>query len=257
MANATRITVAAFGALAALAGLEHGIGEILQGNKPPEGLMIQSWPDSAFFEILGGEPAMTLVPNLLLSGILAVLMSLILGTWATLFVHRKHGGQILILLSVLLLLVGGGFGPPLLGIILGAAATRIDAPPAPGRRPGGMGRVLGNLWPWSLAAGLVAWLLLCPGSLLLDHFFAPGNLEIAIVAFILNDLCLYRIEVDGQVDEAELNARSPLRITVEPAGAAATLLAAHTDQSGLVGLLRHLHSRGLLLLSVSRQEHKG
>jgi hypothetical protein len=28
----------------------------------------------------------------------------------------------------------------------------------------------------------------------------------------------------------------------------------HTDQSGLIGLLRHLHSLGLIFLSVQRQE---
>lgn len=183
MTNATKFTVAAFGAIAALAGLEHGIGEIVQGNRPPEGLMILSWPDSAFFEILGGEPAMTVVPNLLLTGVLAVLMSLILGVWATMFVQRKRGGLVLILLSILLLLVGGGFGPPLLGIILGAAATRIDAPSQP-RSPGRLARGLAGLWPWSLAAGLVAWLLVCPGSLLLDHWL-PGNIELLVGVFIV------------------------------------------------------------------------
>jgi hypothetical protein len=54
-----------------LAGIEHGVGEIVQGNRAPAGTMIESWPDSAPFEIVGGEPAMTIVPNLLLTGILA------------------------------------------------------------------------------------------------------------------------------------------------------------------------------------------
>lgn len=70
----------------------------------------------------------------------------------------------------------------------------------------------------------------------------------------MDGLSLYRIQIGGQVDEAELNARSPLHVAVEPAGADATLLIIRTDQSGLVGLLRHLHGRGLLLLSVSRRE---
>jgi hypothetical protein len=78
MRNATRVTVSTFGALAALAGLEHGIGEILQGTIAPDGLMILSWPKSALFRILGGEPAMAIVPNLLVSGFLTVLFSLVL-----------------------------------------------------------------------------------------------------------------------------------------------------------------------------------
>ena len=70
--SATRITVSTFGAMAGLAGIEHGIGEILQGGAAPEGVMILSWPDSGFFRILGGEPAMTVVPDLLVTGVLGV-----------------------------------------------------------------------------------------------------------------------------------------------------------------------------------------
>ena len=44
------------------------------------------------------------------------------------FIGRKHGGLVLILLSVALILVGGGLGPPILGVIVGFAATRINAP---------------------------------------------------------------------------------------------------------------------------------
>lgn len=128
MANATRATVSTFGTLAGLAGIEHGIGEALQGNKVPAGVVIASWPDAAPFRILAGEPAMTVVPNLLATGILTILVSLVFLAWAALFIERKHGGSVLVLRSVALLLVGGGFGPPLLGILLGAAATGINAP---------------------------------------------------------------------------------------------------------------------------------
>ena len=40
MRNATKVTVSTFGALAGLAGLEHGIGETLQGNRAPDGVTI-------------------------------------------------------------------------------------------------------------------------------------------------------------------------------------------------------------------------
>ena len=64
MSSVTRVTVSTFGGLAGLAGIEHGIGEIWQGNVWPDGVVIQSWRGSPLFESLGGEPAMTLVPNL-------------------------------------------------------------------------------------------------------------------------------------------------------------------------------------------------
>ncbi len=41
--------VATLGTLAGLAGVEHGIGEILQGNVAPEGLAIIAWPGSELF----------------------------------------------------------------------------------------------------------------------------------------------------------------------------------------------------------------
>ena len=97
MRSATKVTVSTFGALAGLAGIEHGIGETLQGNIAPDGMMILSWPGSALFRILAGEPAMTIVPNLFVTGMLAILFSLVFLVWATMFVQRKNGGLVLIL----------------------------------------------------------------------------------------------------------------------------------------------------------------
>jgi hypothetical protein len=112
MRNATRVMVSTFGAFVGLIGIEHGLGEALQGNVAPDGIMILSWPKSALFSILAGEPAMTIIPNLLTTGILAILFSLIYLAWAILFVQRKNGGLILMLLSVVMLLAGGGIFPP-------------------------------------------------------------------------------------------------------------------------------------------------
>jgi hypothetical protein len=128
MRNATRVTVSTFGTLAGLAGVEHGIGEVLQGNRKPEEMVILSWPGSEAFRILAGEPAMTIVPNLLAIGILAITVSLIFLVWVTVFAQRRHGGLVLILLSIAMLLVGAGFGPPILGVIVGLTDTRINAP---------------------------------------------------------------------------------------------------------------------------------
>jgi hypothetical protein len=65
------------------------------------------------------------------------------------------------------------------------------------------------------------------------------------------------IELCGQVEVGEINALSPLAIRVERAEPAATVLAACTDQSGLIGLLRHLHGLGFIFLSVSRLDIAG
>ncbi|MDA8218888.1 MAG: hypothetical protein M0Z94_14875 [Dehalococcoidales bacterium] len=184
MRNATRLTVSTFGMLAGLAGIEHGVGEVLQGNAAPAGLVIASWPESELFDILAGEPAMTIVPNLLITGILAIVSSLAFLVWATMLVQRKHGGLVLVLLSIVMLLVGGGFGPPLLGVILGATATRINAPVSwwRGHPSRGIWRHLGTLWSWSFAVSMIAWLLLCPGSILLDYAVGVENPDVIYVA---------------------------------------------------------------------------
>ncbi|MHB1132871.1 MAG: hypothetical protein ACYC4L_10840 [Chloroflexota bacterium] len=197
MTKATRVTVSTFGAIAGLAGLEHGIGEALQGNTAPNGMMILSWPDSEWYAILGGEPAMTIIPNLLVTGVLAILVSLVFLCWVTMFIQSKNGGPVLLLLSLVLLLVGGGFGPPLLGLILGVAATRINshftwwrAHLSPGAH-----HILGALWPWSFAAGLAAWLFLFPGTILVDHYFGVSDPGIMVAITVLSAFTLLLLSI--------------------------------------------------------------
>jgi hypothetical protein len=68
------------------------------------------------------------------------------------------------------------------------------------------------------------------------------------------DICTYQIKVQDQVDENDLNANSPIQMTVVGVGMATTLLTICADQSGLIGLLRHLHGRGFVLLAVLPEE---
>lgn len=68
----------------------------------------------------------------------------------------------------------------------------------------------------------------------------------------MQEIYTYRLEVGGQIEQEELNKTSPLEVTVERAEKTTTLFSIHTDQSGLVGLIRHLHGQGYVLLTVSR-----
>jgi hypothetical protein len=81
-ARAMRVVISIFGILAGLAAIEHGIGEISQGSTRPAGLLIQWWPDMEAFAILAGEPALTVLPNSLLSGVLTVIIALALAVWS-------------------------------------------------------------------------------------------------------------------------------------------------------------------------------
>ena len=69
----------------------------------------------------------------------------------------------------------------------------------------------------------------------------------------MQEICTYQIEVQGQMDENNLNTMSPLEMTVIRGDMAATLFTIRADQSGLVGLIRHLHGRGFVLLSITRE----
>jgi hypothetical protein len=104
------------GIFAGLSGASHGPGEMSQGNIVPSGIMIKAWPD---LTVLGGEPAMTIVPSFLITGILTIIAGIIVAAWAGGFVQRKNGGLLLILLSIIMLLVGGGIVPPFFGVAAG------------------------------------------------------------------------------------------------------------------------------------------
>ena len=194
MRSATRVTVSTFGAIMGLAGIEHGIGEILQGNLAPTGIMFPSWPGSAFFRNVGGEPAMSIIPNLLVTGILASLVSLIYLVWTVRFVERKHGGLVLILLAVVMLLVGGGIFPPIIGMFIGILGTRINTPSFERRTPPAVGlrSFLGKVWPWSFVACIIGWLSLFPGANIIGYFFGVNdpNLTVLLIFFALGSLLL-------------------------------------------------------------------
>ena len=70
----------------------------------------------------------------------------------------------------------------------------------------------------------------------------------------MHDIRTYRVEVLGHIDATAFNATGPLRIAVVRKDSAATLFTIRTDQSGLIGLMRHLHGQGFVLLSVHRTE---
>ena len=209
MKNATRVFASTFGAIFALAGIEHGIGEMFQGNVAPSGIMILSWPESAFFRSLGGEPAMTIIPNLLITGILAIFISMILLVWATLFVQRKNGGLIMMLLSIAMLLMGGGIFPPILGIIIGAVGTKINTPLTwwHAHLPMSFRRFAGKLWVWSYIACIIAWLTMFPGLAFIGYFFRVNDptLILVILFFALGTLILtvftgFAYDIERQID---------------------------------------------------------
>lgn len=70
----------------------------------------------------------------------------------------------------------------------------------------------------------------------------------------MDDLACYKIVVRDWVSETELNRLSPVQITVAQGDPAATHLSVHTDQSGIIGLMRHLHALGFVIVAMNRLE---
>ncbi|HLN46461.1 MAG TPA: hypothetical protein VK209_12215 [Candidatus Sulfotelmatobacter sp.] len=121
--NKLKVAASALGIFAGLGGPVHGPGEILQGHIAPGSIVFEAWPG---FEALSGEPAMTIIPNLLITGIFAIIIGIVLSVWSAKFIDGKFGGLVMILLTVGLLLFGGGLIPPLFGFVAGILALVLN-----------------------------------------------------------------------------------------------------------------------------------
>jgi hypothetical protein len=189
--NAARSTALIFGVLAGVGGLTHGIGEVLQGNVKPDGIIINSWTQGPIATNMGGEPGMTLVPNLLVTGMLTILVSLAI-VFSAILVRDKNSGRILMLLSVVMMLVGGGFGPPIIGILAGVAGTGIGTPSTWWRKrlPANGGRLLRIVWPSILGITVLNGMFLVIGSVILVYFFDLNKPDLFTNSFFFAVLSL-------------------------------------------------------------------
>ena len=102
MNKATRIIVATLGSIFGLSGVSHGFFEVLQGNTPTEGMFIAAIGEAQKMWPHGNEYAFSLIPNFLLTGIVAMAVALTIVVWSIGFTHQKHGSTILLLLFVVL-----------------------------------------------------------------------------------------------------------------------------------------------------------
>lgn len=191
MRKATRIIAAALGMFAGFGGLEHGYFEILQGNIRPESLMIASMGAPCVPEEIWHlcEPAMTILPNFLATGIISMTLGLITMIWAAMFVQRKHGGAILALLCLGLLLFGGGIFPPVIGMVGGLVGTKINTPMK--QQPGTIWKVLAALWPWIL----IVYFVLLFSQFVIGYLFNDFMMEKGAAAIPLMILGLLALSV--------------------------------------------------------------
>jgi hypothetical protein len=69
--------------------------------------------------------AFTIIPNFLLTGILAILVGLSIAAWSMAFLDRPRGSTVFLLLAMALFAVGGGVAQVVFSAVAWAVATRI------------------------------------------------------------------------------------------------------------------------------------
>ncbi|MFX1574266.1 MAG: hypothetical protein ACFFB0_16105 [Promethearchaeota archaeon] len=124
--NATKLEVSSFGVIGGLISIEHGIFETAQGNVPTNGIIINAIAPGHWYWKEGGELAMTIIPNFLITGIVAIIIGIMVIIWSIRFVSAKYGALGLFTLTILTLLFGGGIAFLIIGIIISIIATQIN-----------------------------------------------------------------------------------------------------------------------------------
>jgi hypothetical protein len=153
----TRVIATVLGVFVGVSGLDHGLFEVLQGSVPTPGLLIRAiGPDQQTWSY-GTEDALTVLPNFLLAGMVAILVGLLTIGWSIWFIDRPRGPIGLLGLGMLLFLAGGGIAM-LAFLFLGwAVARRIGRPFGWWRAivPTPVASALASLWPWLVVVGVV------------------------------------------------------------------------------------------------------
>jgi hypothetical protein len=159
---ATRIIVSTLGVLVGIGSIDHGLLETVQGCKPTPGLIVNALGAGYRWTVWkqGGEGAFTLIPNFLVTGIIATLLGVVMILWALCFIQKKHGPAVFLLLGIASFLTGGGIAQVVLFTIVWGLATRIRSPLTFWRWliPPLMRPALVCLWPWTLTAATILFL---------------------------------------------------------------------------------------------------
>jgi len=170
--SATRWVVTVYGLLVGFAGIEHGIFEALQGNIPTEDIMINAIGPGQTFWSGASERALTIIPNFLITGILAISFGIIVILWSILFIERKYGAILFLVFTFILFLVGGGFAPIFVSLVASATATRINKPLSWWKNH--IPSKTYKLWPWAL----ILFVIIFTSAVGLQIFGTPLTTEI-------------------------------------------------------------------------------
>ncbi len=210
--NATRVTATVIGVFFGLfSGVNHGLFELLQGNKPTDGFVIQAIGEAQRFWPLGTEDAFTLIPNFMITGIVSMIVGVAIIIWSIWYLPTKYGRTIFLGLFILSFLVGGGMGQVFFFIPAWAFATRMGKPLTWWRKvlPQRSWPFLSKLWPVML---VLATLVMLIGLEMAIFGYFPGLTEPEVIQntallFVLASALLYVVSFIAGFGH-ELNRRN-------------------------------------------------
>lgn len=113
-----RAIAATFGALAGLSNLAYAATEVLERHARP----------TAVFFTLNGQPAITVLPDMQLTGVIGLCLSLAFTLCAIFFTKRWQGGLAMLLIAFLQIPFGAGLVRLFQAMIYSLVGTRIDRP---------------------------------------------------------------------------------------------------------------------------------
>ena len=161
--SATRAIASTLGVLVGIGSIDHGLLECLQGFRPTPGLIVNALGSGYRWTVWkqGGEGAFTLIPNFLVTGVIATLLGLLMIVWSLRFMHLPRGPIVFLALGVASFLTGGGVAQIVLFTLTWGVATRIGATLDFWRWviPSGLRCALGRLWPWTLCVSTLSFLV--------------------------------------------------------------------------------------------------
>lgn len=156
--RAIQTIVATLGVIFGIGGIGHGFFETLQGNTATNGYYIDAIGEANRMWLYGNEPAFTIIPNFLATGIAAMLIGIAVVVWSAGFMNKKYASHIFLSLFILLFLFGGGVAQIIFFSIVWAMSTRIHKPLNWWKKvfPVGVRRFLSKLWfPFLVASSLL------------------------------------------------------------------------------------------------------
>lgn len=142
------------GVIFGISGMNHGFFEALQGFTPTPGLIIKAIGPAQRMWERGTEEALTIVPNFLVTGLLAMGFGLAIIIWSLRSLGSRPKATVFILLFLALFLTGGGIGHLIFFLPAWGFITLINKPLTWWKKilPTGLRQVMAKTWPYSVTA---------------------------------------------------------------------------------------------------------